>query len=86
MQKGNINGYWSYLPEGPDMHSLEDLQNDPKFFEYVGAKDLSVKVFDNQVIEGSDTFDIEKNWKEERLLFVKNKLNDIRDVAIYQYR
>jgi hypothetical protein len=87
-KEGKINSYWSYLPEGPDIHSFEELKNDPNFFEYIGGEDLNIKIIDNIIIDGIDTFRIEKIRTEEKLIFVKSKtqLNEMIQRAIYQYQ
>ena len=87
-KNGKINSYWSYLPEGPDIHSFEELKRDPKLFEYIGGKNLSVKLVGDIIIDGQDTLKIEKVWLEEQLISVKTKTQPSEIVTrqrIYQY-
>lgn len=84
--EGNLSSYWSYKSEGPLIYSKEQLKNDPKFLEYINGNSLSIRISNNQIIESKDTFEIERIFREEKLIFVakKNEIN-AKFQIIYQY-
>ncbi len=85
--KGMLHEYWTYLPEGPLTYSLEQLNSDPKFFESIGGKNLSVELIGDKIIDGIDTLKIERILQSEGLIFVidKMELRKRGKRSIYQY-
>lgn len=74
-KKGKLKGYWNYLPEGPLTYNLEELKADPKLFNSVGGKNMTVRLLKNgyQIKDKGKILTIEKVFTDEKLILIKQK-------------
>jgi hypothetical protein len=77
-ENGELDSYWSYKSEGPLIYTTEDLNNDRNFLKYIGGENLSVKVFEDKIIDSKDSLAIEKILEKHKLIFVTHKNNDAK--------
>ncbi|MEM1219472.1 MAG: hypothetical protein AAGH79_11185 [Bacteroidota bacterium] len=86
-ERGKVASYWSYKAEGPVIHTLEDLTDDPDYLKYIGGDDLKVRVVEGMIIESSDTLWVEHIASKENLLFMKPQKGDKAGKRIiYKYQ
>lgn len=89
--KGKVVSLYRYLPEGPDITSLDELQKDTQLlglFHASLANDIAINRRVGAVIENNDTLPIIAHLKEARMLLVSPGASKIEKgrALIYGYQ
>ena len=85
-EKGNLNEYWHYLPEGQLTYSLTELKTDPKFLNSIGGFEQGIRILENgtQIINMKDTLTIDTIFTEQKLILTKGSENKLRILFEYE--
>lgn len=84
---GDVESYWRYLSEGPVVYE-HDWKDDSKLVESIGGCERNIRLHnDKQIIDGVDTFSIEKVFKNYQLIMVEKNASMLRGRRVfYQYQ
>lgn len=71
---GRTMSYWRYLPEGPLVYSITDLEKDTVLRNalHINAGHIRISANRQHIIDGKDTFQMEEVFVKEKLLLVRS--------------